>query len=276
MARATWTGQLQFGMVSIPVSLYTATEEANEVKFNQVHKECNTRIQQLRHCPTCDKTVAYEDLVKGYEIDKGKYVIVEPEELTALTANATQKVVDVLTFVDQDSIDPLYMDSSYYLGPNLGAEKPYSLLHQAMVSSGKYAVGKFVMRDKEHLFVIRPHGNGMSLTTLRWADRVRNVDDIIALKMPPADMINEKELAMAQTLVNVLSEEHGDFAIQNYKDEYKEKVMELIDAKSEGKAFASPAPAKAQDQTADLFAALEASIAAATAKARTEGQEKTA
>lgn len=252
-ARATWSGSISFGMVSIPVKIYTATDSDKSLSFNQLNAKTKNRIKQKRVDEGTGEEVPYDDVVKGYEISKGKYVIVDEDELSALMPDKTS-AIEIVSFVNADGIDPIHYDKPYYVGADKGGDRAYTLLAEAMQETGKVAIGRFVMRTKEYLCMIRPGpDNTLVISTLRWADQIRDPKAFA----PEAVDISAKEVAMAATLVESMSDE---FDIAEIKDETRERVLELINAKAEGKEIAiteAPTPSKSGE---DLFAALEASL----------------
>ncbi len=266
MPRALWTGAISFGLVNVPVKLVTAVRKKN-VRFHQLHAKDAARIQQRRVCSAEGVEVPYEEIAKGYELSPGRYVMIESEELDALDPEATRSI-DIDRFVSLDEIDPLFYDSSYYLEPGQHGEKAYRLLVDAMRASNKVGIAKFVLRNKEYLAALRPVQDALVLSTMNFADEIVQVDELDEL--PGSDIAaNERELSMAQQLIDTLS---GDFVPEEYRDSYRERVLELIDRKAEGAAVVAPAPEEPQPAPViDLMAALEASVAAASKAAAGEG-----
>jgi DNA end-binding protein Ku len=260
MARAIWSGAISFGLVNVPVKLYSAVSRKN-VRFHQLNGETQSRIQQKRVDAQTGEEVPYEQIVKGYEISPDRYVIVEPGELEALDPEKTRSI-DILDFVDESDIDPIYYDHPYYLVPAPGAEKAYRLLLDAMDESGKVAIAKVVIRSKESLVAIRPAGDVLTMSTMLFHDEVVPTDHIDEL--PEADRstkANKRELEMAEQLIGSLT---SDFEPEKYRDEYRDRVLDLIQRKAEGEDVAvSAPPAEEPTQAPDLMAALEASIKAA-------------
>jgi DNA end-binding protein Ku len=247
-------GTISFGLVAIPVKLYTATSSAS-VSFNLLHAKCGSRIRQQTFCPTCQATVERTDLVRGFEFAKEQYVRVTDDELKALEGEAS-RTIDIGEFVPLEKVDPIYFEKTYYLGPDKGGEKPYRLLADAMAKSDKVAVAKFVMRGKESIVLIRAAQDGLMLHTMYFADEVRNFAEVEkggALESRP------NELDLAIKLIEGLSTD--DFRPEQYHDEYRERVQELIGKKVEGKEITvagTPAP---RPQVIDLMEALKASLA---------------
>jgi len=265
MARSIWSGAISFGLVNVPVKLYTAVSRKT-VRFHQLNANTGHRIQQKRVDSGTGEEVAYDDIVKGYELGRDRYVLVSPEELDALDPERT-RTIDIEDFVDLEDIDPVYYDHPYYLVPDKGAAKAYGLLLNAMRESGKVAVARVVLRSKEQLVAIRPSGDVLMMETMIFHDEVVPTDDLDAL--PEADelKVSERELAMAQQLVESLA---TAFEPSKYHDEYREKVLELIERKAEGAEIAVQPEAPAPTAVPDLMAALEASLAAVKAQSSDE------
>jgi DNA end-binding protein Ku len=257
MARAIWSGAISFGLVNVPVKLYTATSPKS-VRFHQLSSKTGARIKQKRVDPTTGEEVPYEEIVKGYEITPDRYVVIEPEELEALDPKAT-KTVDIEEFVDLAEIDPIYYDHNYYLAPTAGGAKAYRLLLDAMRESGKVGIGKVVIRSKQQLCALRPTGEVLTLTTMLFGDEVLPPDRLDELESVTEAEATPRELAMAEQLISTLS---SDFEPEKYHDEYRERVLELIEAKASGETIAAPAPEEEPAAAPDLMAALEASLAA--------------
>jgi DNA end-binding protein Ku len=266
MPRSIWTGAISFGLVNVPVKLYSAVSKKT-VRFHQLHDKDGVRIQQKRYCPADGEEVPYESIVKGYEITPDQYVIIEPGELEAIEPRKT-KTIDIEDFVDLEEIDPLYYDHPYYLMPGTGAAKPYKLLVTAMEESQKVAIARVVIRQKEQLVAIRPTGDILTMETMNFADEVIPHDNFD--EAPGADVdTNQREVDMAKQLIDSLS---AEFDPSKYKDTYRERVLELIKSKAEGKAIAVQ-PAEEPQQVPDLMAALEASVNAARQNRESGGRE---
>lgn len=257
--RATWTGTISFGIISIPVKIYTATDSAKGISFRQINKKTGNRVIQPKVDSVTGKAV--EEVVKGYEIAKDEYILIDEAEIEALTPDRSSSI-ELLSFVDDDDIDPLYMDTPYYLGANAGGDKPYVLLEKALRAKGKIAIGKFAMRSKEYLCVIRPIGDkGLAISTLRWHEQLRDNKDIA----PGAGIaITEQEVTMAGQLIDAMSGENFDITV--LKDTFTEEVRKLIEAKAAGREITVTEKKENEDIPDDLFAALEASLAVATAE----------
>ncbi len=265
MPRSIWTGAISFGLVNVPVKLYSAVSKKT-VRFHQLHEKDGVRIQQKRVCPADGDEVSYDQIVKGYEITPDQYVVVTPEELEAIEPRKT-KTIDIEDFVDLEDIDPIYYDHPYYLLPGTGAAKPYKLLVTAMEESSKVAIARVVIRQKEQLVAIRPTGDILTMETMNFADEVVPHDKFDDL--PDADVeTSKREVEMAQQLIESLS---AEFDPSKYADTYRERVLELIERKAEGKEIAVQ-PVEEPQPVPDLMAALEASVNAARQNRDTGGR----
>jgi len=256
MARAMWSGSISFGLVTIPVKLYSATS-SHSIDFHQFQKDTGERIRYKRVAENSGEEVEYRDIVKGHEVGDGQYVIVTPEELEAVEPSKS-RTIDIEDFVDLDDIDPIYWNNTYYLGPaeDVGAEKPYALLLDAMRQTNKVAIARFVMRDKQYLATIRPIGDLLGLSTMYFADEVRGADDV---GNAPVDVkVSDRELAMAEQLIESLSAEWDP---GKYEDTYRDRVLELIKRKAEGEDIVVE-EREETPQVADLMEALRASVEA--------------
>jgi DNA end-binding protein Ku len=253
-----WSGAISFGLVNVPVKLYSAVSRKT-VRFHQLNSKTGTRIAQRRVDPSTGEEVAYEDIVKGYELTKERYVVITPEELEALDPEKS-RTIDIEDFVDLADIDPVYYDHPYYLIPDKGSAKAYGLLLGAMQESGKVAIARVVLRSKEQLVAIRPAPGGvLMMETMIFADEVISPEDIEDLPDANALKASDRELKMAQQLIDSLS---AEFEPEKYQDEYREKVLELIERKASGEEIAVQPEAPKPKQVPDLMAALEASLAA--------------
>jgi DNA end-binding protein Ku len=261
MARSIWSGSISFGLLNVPVKLYSAVARRS-IALREIRDSDSARIKHRRFAEGSEEEVPYEHIIKAYEITPGQYVPLSKDEMAALAPEKSRSV-DVLDFVDIEEIDPMYFDSPYYLGPADGAEKAYSLLAAAMESSGKAAIARFVFPNKEHLSAIRAAGGVLTLTTMRFADEVvppSELDD--ALPQEKAK-VAKKEQQMAEQLIDSLS---AKFDPDNYRDEYREQLLALIERKAEGKEIvAADVEAPQATKAPDLMAALEESIAAVKA-----------
>jgi DNA end-binding protein Ku len=257
MPRSIWSGAISFGLVNVPVKLYSAVSRKT-VRFHQLNGKTGTRIQQKRVDPSTGDEVSFEDIVKGFELTKESYVVVTPDELDALDPERT-RTIDIEDFVDQAEIDPVYYDHPYYLAPDKGAGKAYRLLLDAMRESGKVAIARVVLRSKEQLVAIRPAGNALMMETMVFHDEVVSPDTIEELPEEADGKTSDRELKMAQQLIDSLSSE---FEPERYHDEYREKVLDLIERKAQGEEIATQPEAPEPARVPDLMAALEASLAA--------------
>jgi DNA end-binding protein Ku len=260
MPRAIWSGSVSFGLVNVPVKLLSATSP-KDVRFHQLHDADGGRIQQRRVCSVDGEEVGFDHIVKGYDVGGGRYVVIEPEELASLDVAAT-RTIDIEEFVDLAEIDPVYFEKSYYLVPDGRAEKPYALLVETMTQTGKVAIGRFVLRTKQYLATLRARDGVLVLATMLFDDEVVAPED---LEVPTAadTAPSTKEVAMATQLVESLS---APFEPGKYSDDYREKVLALIEAKADGEIIAAPEAPAATAPVVDLMEALEASLAAARKK----------
>ena len=250
---STGSGTISFGLVSIPIKMFSASTSA-AVSFNQIHPKCGGRIRQQLICPTCNEVVDRTALVKGYEFAKDQYVQFTEDELKALEGEAS-KMIDIAEFVPLADVDPIYFEKTYYLGPDKGGEKAYRLLADAMLKSGRVALAQFVMRGKENLVLIRPAKKGLMLHTMYFADEIRDfgeVDKGEDAKVKPG------ELDLAERLVKELSSD--SFKPEKYNDDYRERVLGMVEQKVEGKEVTSIAPQAQRAQVIDLMDALKQSL----------------
>jgi len=256
MARAIWTGAISFGLVNVPVKLYSATSPKT-VRFHQLSAKTGTRIKQKRVDPSTGDEVGFDDIVKGYELTPDRYVLIEPDELEALDPKAT-KTIDIEEFVDLVEIDPIYYDHSYYLAPTTGGAKAYQLLLEAMREAGKVAIGRVVIRSRQQLCALRPTDEVMTMSTMLFGDEVLSPDRIDELDALGEAEASKRELTMAQQLINSLS---AEFDPSKFKDDYRERVLDLIERKAAGEEIAVQPQAEEPAAAPDLMAALEASLA---------------
>jgi DNA end-binding protein Ku len=254
MPRSIWTGAISFGLVNVPVKLYSAVSKKT-VRFHQLHEPDGVRIQQKRVCPADGEEVPWEEIVKGYEISPDRYVVITPEELEALDPKKT-KTIDIEEFVDLDEIDPLYYDHPYYLLPGQGAAKPYKLLVAAMQEANKVAIARVVIRTKEQLVALRPLGDVIAMATMNFADEVVDPD---SFDDAPGDDVDtaKREVDMARQLIESLT---AEFDPTRYHDTYREAVLDMIEKKADGQEIVMQ-PAEEPEKVPDLMAALEASLA---------------
>jgi DNA end-binding protein Ku len=273
MPRAIWTGSISFGLLNVPVKLYSAVS-SRSISFRELRAEDHSRVRHKRVAEEDGEEVPYDKIVKGYEIAPEQYVILTKDELEDMAPKKT-KAIQIEDFVDLDEIDPIYFDRPYYLGPQLGAEKAYALLATAMAEQRKVAVARFVMRNKESLAAIRADSKGevLTLATMRFADEVVPPDQLDGLLGEDTDVEpNKKEVEMAKALIDSLA---SDFEPEGYKDEYREELIDLIERKARGEEVVSadaeaPKPTKAPD----LMAALEESLAAVKGEELGGGDDK--
>src|SRR5256884_7074616 len=256
MARSMWRGAISFGMVAIPVRMYLATEAHSAVSFRQLCPHCQLPIKQQRHCPTDDHVVAFNEVLKGYEVGKNQFVIIEEEDLDKLPLKTT-RTIDIVEFVDRAEVPMgLYLKSAYYLEPEEVGVKPFYLLKRALEETNKVAVAKIALRDREHLALIKAEGKAILCNTLNWPDEIRSADE---LNLPEQTVkISDREVQMATSLIENLSDA---FKPERYTDEYKAAFQQLLERKLEGQPLAAPAPA-APAPVMDLMAALKASVEA--------------
>src|SRR5437762_385724 len=253
------SGTISFGLVSIPVRLYTAASSGN-VAFNQLHGACGSRIKQQTFCPKDNRVVERAELVRGYEFAKDQYVRVSDEELKSMEGEAS-KIIDIAEFVPLEEVDPIYFEKTYYLGPDKGGDKAYRLLTDAMAKTDRVALAKFVMRGKENLVLIRASGDGLMLHTMYFADEVRDFGEI---DKGQNASIKPGELDLALRLIDELS--GGKFQPENYHDEYRGRVMTMVESKVEGKEITALGPQVQRTQVIDLMDALKQSLEARTSK----------
>jgi DNA end-binding protein Ku len=257
MPRSIWSGAISFGLVNVPIKLYSAVSRKT-VRFNQLNSDTGNRIKMMRTDPETGEEVPFDRIVKGFELTKDRYVVITPDELDALDPERT-RTIQIEDFVDQVDIDPVYYDHPYYLVPDKGAAKAYGLLLNAMEASAKVAIARVVIRSKEQLVAIRPAGELLMMETMIFHDEVVPHDDLEELPDSKDLKVSDREIKMAQQLIDSLSSE---FDPSQYRDEYRDKVLELIERKASGEEIVvQPEPDKPA-QVPDLMAALEASLAA--------------
>ncbi|MGI6684562.1 MAG: Ku protein [Bacillota bacterium] len=252
--RTIWKGAISFGLVNIPVKLFPATENRS-VKFNYIHKECNSPINYKKICPACNREVSQDEIVRGFEYEKGRFVILNEEDLDSLPSQTT-KTVDILDFVDLAEIDPIYFSKPYYLAPSEGGLKAYHLLREAMKQTGKIAVAKVTIRSTENLVCLRVYENTVMMETMYFPDEIRSTQNLPELNTEV--QLHENEIKMANQLINNLS---STFDPKKYKSDYRESLMKLIEAKVAGEQIEIP-PAQNQGNVVDLMEALKASLKA--------------
>ncbi len=262
MARAIWSGSISFGLLNVPVKLYSAVARRG-ISLREIRESDGARIRHRRVAEGTDEEVPYEKIQKAFEITEGNYVPISKDEMAAL-APKKSRAIEVQDFVDITEIDPIYFDSPYYLGPADGAERAYSLLASAMEGSGKVAIARFVFRNKEHLAALRTDGGVLTLTTMRFADEVVPPAELEDVLPAEKSKVAKKEIEMAERLIDSLT---SKFEPTAYRDEYREELLALIERKAEGKEILAPETAEPEATKApDLMAALEESIAAVQGK----------
>lgn len=252
--RTLWKGAISFGLVNVPIRMYTATQR-NEVKFNYLHQKCGTPVRYVRFCPTCDAEVPPEEIVWGYEYQKGRFVVLNEEDFERLPDGST-RTVDILDFVDLADIDPVYFDKTYYLEPNEGGEKAYALLVRAMKETGKVAVARVVIRTKESLAALRVWRDVVVMETMFYDEEVRRPENLPALAREVN--LHDNEVKMAVSLVQNLSTR---FEPAKYENQYRKALREVIEAKIAGQQVTAPQAAQ-PGKVVDLMEALKASLAA--------------
>jgi DNA end-binding protein Ku len=257
MARAIWSGSISFGLVNIPVKLYSAVSRKS-VHFNQLDASTGSRVKQKRVSAETGEEVPWEQIVKGYELPGGSYVVITEEELAALDPKAV-RTIEIQEFVEQADIDPIFYDAAYYLAPDAAA-KPYALLARAMEEEGKVGIAKFVLRTKQYLAAVRPQDGRLLLSTMVYADEINDPAEVPELVELAEVDVSTKELAMARQLIETLA---ADFEPERFHDTYRQAVLELVDRKAEGEDVVVPAAGEEPVKVVDLMAALEASVAAA-------------
>jgi len=258
-ARATWKGHLKVSLVTIPIKVFPATESSATISFNQLHGECNTRIQQKRWCPKCEREVPNTDLVKGYEYEKGQYVVLDEADFEKVRTEST-RVIDLIQFSDESSIDPMYVDRTYYLAPDGGvAGEAFALMREGM--KGKVGIGKLALYGREYLVAVRPHGNGIVMHTLHHAAEIRGMDAVEELNSVPSK-VKPEELKLAKQIIENFEQ---PLNLKDYKDEYREGLQEIIDAKIEGKEVVAP-EVEAPPKVVNLMEALKKSLDAVSSK----------
>lgn len=263
MPRAIWKGAISFGLVTVPVKLYSATA-SKKIGFNQIDKKSGARVRNKRVSEKTGREVPYENIVKGFEVSEDTYIVLEPEELEALEGEATH-TIEITDFVDLAEVDPIYYDATYFLAPEKVGRKAYALLLRAMKKSGRVAIGRVVIRTKEHLCAVRPYGDkALAIHTMLFHDEIVDAGSIEELAAKP-EPVGQKELKMAEQLIDSLT---VSFKPESYKDMYREQVEELIAKKAEGKTITLEAPEE-KPQVIDLIEALKASVEGASSGKKT-------
>ncbi|HOB11689.1 MAG TPA: Ku protein [Syntrophomonadaceae bacterium] len=251
--RTLWKGAVSFGLVNIPIKMYVATER-KDIKFNYLHKECMSPIQYRKFCPNCNREIASEEIVRGYEYQKGNFVVINEEDLERIPLEST-KTIDILDFVDLAQVDPIYFDKTYYLEPSQGGEKAYTLLIEAMTQTSKVAIAKVIIRSKQTLAALRVKDQVLIMETIFWPDEIRSPS---ALDLGVDRVkLHDNEIKMAVSLIENLS---TDFEPAKYQDEHRQALWELIESKIVGKEVVAAAPAADRGNVVDLMEALKASV----------------
>ncbi|MFD2168624.1 Ku protein [Tumebacillus lipolyticus] len=247
-----WKGSISFGLVNVPVKMFAATED-HDIKFRYLHRECNTPVKNIRTCPSCEREIEWSEVVKGYEYQPGQFVIVSDEEFEKIAPVPT-KTIDILHFVQLQDIDPIYFNKSYYLAPQDTNSKAYALLRKAIAETGKIAVAKMIIRSNQQLAVLRAFEDVLVMETIFYPDEVRQASQIPSV---PNDLqLDEREVSMAKQLIESLASE---FQPAQYKNEYRERVLAMIEHKVEGEEVTLPAEQR-RDEIHDLMKALQASL----------------
>jgi DNA end-binding protein Ku len=253
MASTVWKGHLTFGLVSFPIRLYSAAR-GESISFNQLHKHDGSRVKQVLFCAAEDKPIPRSEIVKGFEYEKDRYVVIEDEEVKKV-APSTAKVMEVQEFVKANDVDPIYFETSYYMAPDEAGEKPYALLFDALKKTGYVGIAKIAMHNREHVVILRPGHNGVLMHTMYFQHEIRQVDEF----RTDLSLVKEKELALATSLIEALA---GEFEPEKYKDNYRENLLRMIEAKKQGEeVVATPEPQQAK--VVDILEALKASLAMA-------------
>ncbi|MGH9629600.1 MAG: Ku protein [Bryobacteraceae bacterium] len=251
MASTVWKGYISFGLISIPVRLHAAAR-SERISFNQLHEKCNSRIKQQLYCPSCERTVERSEIVKGYPVEKDTYVVVEDEEIKKIAPESSE-TMEILEFVKLDEVDPLYFDTSYYAVPEEPGKRAYQLLLETMEKAGYAAMAKLAMHQREYTVIIRPRSQGLTLHTIHYADEVREIPEY---GRTTDVQVKPQEIELAQQLVKSLA---APFEPEKYQDAYQNRLMEMVEAKSQGKSVRETATRKLAP-VIDLMAALQKSL----------------
>jgi len=252
---------ISFGLVSIPIRLYSATQAQNDIAFNMVHKACGTKVKQQYMCPTHNVVVSRDEIVKGFEFAKDRFVLFTPDEIKALEEKATQ-TIEITEFIPQEKVDPIYFEKTYYLGPDKGGDKPYALLARAMHEAGRVALAKYAARGKQYLILLRAVDDALVMQQLHYADEIRPIADV-----PIGDqkLVKDQELKLALQLIDQIT--HKEFKPEQYKDEQKERTAEAIRKKVEGEDIIMAPEHTKKAEIIDLMDALKASLGGSKAAA---------
>lgn len=252
-ARPTWKGYIKVSLVTIPVKVYPATESSATISFNQLHAECQTKIQQKKWCPKCEREITSAEVVKGYEFEKGRWVVVDEEDIAKVKTEST-KIINLLQFTDVEQIDPMYVDKTYYLAPEGPmAADAYSVMREGM--QGKAGIGKVAIHGREYLVAVKPHKQGLVMYTLHHAAEMRTIDQIDELREVRGS-VNPAEMKLARQVIESIE---GDLNLSDYKDEYQQGLRSIIDAKIAGEEIVAPAEVEAP-KVVDLMEALRRSL----------------
>jgi DNA end-binding protein Ku len=265
-----WKGSISFGLVNIPIKLHTATED-KDIKLRTLHNKCHAPIKYEKICTMCEEEVKPEDIVKAYEYTKGKFVVLDHDELEKLRKENEDKAVEIIDFVKMEEIDPIYFDRGYFMSPNEGGGKAYSLLRKALQESKKVGIAKIIIRSKEQMAVIRVYDNTLVMETIHYPDEVRRSSDVP--NVPADDKVTDKELDTAIMLIDQLTSE---FEPEKYSDEYRTALIELIESKRTGQETVTPTAKETPSNVTDLMAALQASIDRTKPKSEVAGRKEPA
>src|SRR5882724_2553075 len=258
-ARATWKGYLKVSLVNIPIKVFPATESSATISFNQLHGECNSRINQKKWCSQCEREVPNSEIVKGYEYEKGRYVVLSEEDFENVKTEST-RVINLVQFADESSIDPMYVDRTYYLAPDGGvATEAFAVMREGM--KGKVGVGKLALYGREYLVAVRPHGKGIVMHTLHHAAEIRGMEQVEELNSVPSK-VKPEEIKLAKQVIETFE---APLNLKDYKDEYREGLQEIIDAKIEGKEVVAR-EVEAPPKVVNLMEALKRSLDSVSAK----------
>ncbi len=258
-----WKGSISFGLLNVPVRMSAATAREN-IRFRTLHKECHTPLVQKRFCPQCDREVEYQDTVRGYEYEDNRFVLISDDDLETIPVAST-KAIEIVDFIKLEEVDPVYYDKTYYLRPGDGGEKPYLILRNAMHETGRVAVAKVTIRQKEHLALVRILHNALAVETMFFPDEVRNIDELGIAKLEEKIQIRKEESDMAVKLVENLTSE---FSPTKYTDQYKEELLKLIRSKIDGEEIKEVTPLAPKPQVLDLMEKLRASVEATKDEAK--------
>jgi len=261
-ARATWKGYLKVSLVNIPIKVFPATESDATLSFNQLHGECRSRIQQKRWCPHCNREVPNSEIVKGYEFEKGQYVVLSEDDFDKVRTEST-RVINLVQFAEDSAIDPMYVDRTYYLAPDGGmAADAFAVMRDGM--KGKVGIGKLALYGREYLVAVRPHGRGIVLHTLHHAAEIRSMDAVDELASVPSS-VKPDEIKLARQVIEMFE---APLDLRDYKDEYREGLQRIIDAKIAGREVVAPA-VEEMPKVVNLMEALRKSLDAVSEKKKT-------